>query len=484
MSISGSLSNALSGLTAAARAAEVVSANVSNALTDGYGRRELQLASKSLGGNGAGVAVTGVTRSVNERVISQRRLADAALGNASTTVGFFQDLARTMGLPDEPSSITGQITQLETTLIEAASRPDSQARLNAVLSAANSLAGKLNKVSDGIQGLRLKADQDINKLVGSLNQGLSRVAALNNDIRVQLGAGYDATALMDQRQQAIDQISEIVPLRKAARAGGEIALFTTGGAILLDGRAVAVGFTPVATMVPQMTLASGALSGLTINGQQVSVTGKGQMAGGRIAALFAVRDDHAVVAQQRLDAVARDLIERFADPAVDPSLTATDPGIFTDAGAPLNVASEVGLSGRLSVNGLIDPASGGALWRLRDGLGAAAAGDVGNSSLLVSLGNTLSGTRVPSSGGFIGAARSAVGLSGDVVSLANNGLRTAEAEQSFSLAQVDTFKTIELRSGVDSDHEMQQLLLVEQSYAANARVISTIDKMIQTLLGL
>jgi len=484
MSISGSLSNALSGLTAAARAAEVVSANVSNALTDGYGRRELQLASKSLGGNGAGVAVVGVTRSVNDRVISQRRLADAALGNASTTAGFFQDLARTMGLPDDPSSITGQITQLETTLIEAASRPDSQARLNAVLSAANSLAGKLNKVSDGIQGLRLKADQDINKLVGSLNQGLSRVATLNHDIRVQLGAGYDATALMDQRQQAIDQISEIVPMRKVSRAGGEIALFTTGGAILLDGRAVTVGFTPVATMVPQMTLASGALSGLTINGQQVSVTGKGQMAGGRIAALFAVRDDHAVVAQQRLDAVARDLIERFADPSVDPSLTATGPGIFTDAGAPLNVANEVGLSGRLSVNGLIDPTSGGALWRLRDGLGAAAAGDVGNSSLLVSLGNALSGTRVPASGGFIGAARSAVGLSGDVVSLAKNGLRTAEAEQSFSLAQVDTFKTIELRSGVDSDHEMQQLLLVEQSYAANARVISTIDKMIQTLLGL
>jgi flagellar hook-associated protein 1 len=484
MSISGSLSNALSGLTAAARAAEVVSSNVSNALTDGYGRRELQLASKSIGGNGAGVAVVGVARSVDDRVISERRIADAALGNASTTADFFQNLERTLGLPDDPNSVTGQVTKLETTLIEAASRPDSQARLNAVLSAATALTGKIGTVSEGIQGLRLKADQDINSLVGNLNQGLSRVAALNHEIRVQLGAGYDATALMDQRQQTIDKIADIVPLRQAARSGGEVALFTTGGAILLDGRAANVGFTSVATMVPQMTVGSGALSGLTINGQQVSVSGKGQMAGGRLAALFSVRDTYGVVAQQRLDAVARDLIERFADPAVDASLAATDPGLFTDAGVAFASTNEVGLSGRISVNGLADPAAGGAVWRLRDGLGAATSGDVGNSSLLVGLGNTLRNARVPASGGFSGAARSAVGLTGDVISLANNDLRTAQSQQSFSLAQVDTLKTIELRSGVDTDQEMQQLLLVEQSYSANARVISTIDKMIQTLLGL
>jgi len=43
-------------------------------------------------------------------------------------------------------------------------------------------------------------------------------------------------------------------------------------------------------------------------------------------------------------------------------------------------------------------------------------------------------------------------------------------------------KTQELQNGVDTDYEMQQLLLVEQSFAANARVIQTIDELIQTLL--
>eukprot|EP00581_Thalassiosira_minuscula_P024003 CAMPEP_0184437988 /NCGR_PEP_ID=MMETSP0738-20130409/628709_1 /TAXON_ID=385413 /ORGANISM="Thalassiosira miniscula, Strain CCMP1093" /LENGTH=42 /DNA_ID= /DNA_START= /DNA_END= /DNA_ORIENTATION= len=41
MSISSALSNALTGLTASARRAEVVSSNISNAMTEGYGRRSL-----------------------------------------------------------------------------------------------------------------------------------------------------------------------------------------------------------------------------------------------------------------------------------------------------------------------------------------------------------------------------------------------------------------------------------------------------------
>ena len=53
MSISGSLSSALSGLTAASRAAEVVSNNVANAQTEGYGKREIELSSRILGGAGA-----------------------------------------------------------------------------------------------------------------------------------------------------------------------------------------------------------------------------------------------------------------------------------------------------------------------------------------------------------------------------------------------------------------------------------------------
>ncbi len=484
MSISGSLANAMSGLNAAARAAEVVSANVSNALTEGYGRRELDLAARSLGGNGAGVGVVGVSRKVDERVIGERRLADSQLAYSSASAEFLSELQSLLGLPDDPGSVSGLITKFEATLIEAASRPDSEPRLQAVLNSASALATKLNQTSDSIQTIRLAADSDINNQVGSLNAGLARIADLNGDIRTQLAAGYDATALMDQRQQAIDSIAQIVPMKQVPRGNGQIALFTPGGAILLDGRPATIGFSPVGTIVPQMMAGTSSLSGLTLNGVPVSAGPGGPMAGGSLSGLFAVRDDQAVVAQSRLDAVARDLIERFADPSVDPTLTAGDPGLFTDAGVALNPANEIGLSGRLSVNSLVDPANGGALWRLRDGLAASAPGDVGNATLLNALTDALGAPRVPASGGFIGAARSAVGLAGDMASLVNIDLRAAEADKSFGLAKVDTLKSLELQAGVDTDHELQNLLLVEQAFAANARVVTTVDEMIQTLLRL
>ena len=482
MSITGSLSNALSGLNATSRAAEVVSANVANALTEGYGRRQVDLGSQSIAGRGAGVQINGVTRSVDDRIIAERRLADASYGLTSAPAEFLDRFEQVLGLPDDPASVTGLLANFESTLIEAASRPDSEPRLSAVLAASQRLSQKFNYASEQIQQLRMQADQDIDAQVKQLNIGLQQIAEINADIRTQLSAGYDANALMDQRQQLVDSISGIVPLHQVAREGGQIVLFTDGGAILLDGKPAVVGFSPVGIIVPQMVLGSSTLSGLSVNGQPVLTTSNGPLAGGRLQGLLQVRDELAVSAQTRLDAVARDLVERFADPAVDPTLGATDPGMFTDAGAAFAPANEVGLSARLTVNGLIDPDIGGAVWRIRDGLGATAQGDVGSSGQILALADALNTAKIPASGGFIGAARSAIGLAGDMVSLLNVDLREAEADTSFALAQVDTFRTLELQNGVDTDYELQQLLLIEQAYSANARVLTTIDEMINTLL--
>ena len=52
MSLTGALSNALSGLTANTRAAGIVSANISNALTEGYGRRSLEISPNRIGTHG------------------------------------------------------------------------------------------------------------------------------------------------------------------------------------------------------------------------------------------------------------------------------------------------------------------------------------------------------------------------------------------------------------------------------------------------
>lgn len=484
MSISGALANALTGLTAVGRRGEVVSANVANAMTEGYARREIDLVPQALGGNGAGVRVRGVERIVSQSLLQSRRLSDAELQNSDTRSAFLSRIAAQVGQPGEAGALTTRLSDLESALIEAESRPDSTPRLATAVTAARDLAAGLNRISADIQAARSDADDSIAAQVGRLNDYLARVDGLNTAILTARASGQDANALLDQRQSLVDGIAQIVPVREMQRDRDQIALFTTGGAVLLEGNPARIGFSPVSLVTADMTLAGGALSGLTLNGIAIDPSDGGIMGGGSLSAAFAVRDEAAPVMQGQIDAMARDLIERFAAPGVDPTLATGQPGLLTDAGAVLDPLNEVGLAGRIRVNALADPDQGGQLWRLRDGLGAAAAGPVGDGTLLQALTTALGAVRVPASGTFGPAARTASGLAADFVSQIASETRGAADRQAYAIGRQSGLKELELQNGVDTDAEMQTLLQVEQAYAANARVIQTMDDLIQQLIGL
>ncbi|MFB2594638.1 flagellar hook-associated protein FlgK [Paracoccus sp. p4-l81] len=482
MSLSGSLSNALSGLTAAARATEIVSSNISNAMTEGHARRELQLAPRLFGGLGGGVQVTGVKRVVDQSILGDRRLADAAVADSRLRSDFHKQLELALGSPTVPNSISGRISTLDTALVEAASRPDSEGRLASVMTAANDLAASIRSVAQQVSDARTNADRAISRDVDFVNSTLKNLDEMNARILAQTAAGRDTSALLDQRQAMIDGLSKVIPVVEMPRDNNQIALFSKGGAILLDGGPAELSFTPKTYVTPEMSQALGDLSGLKLNGQAIPTGTTGILSGGSLGAAFQLRDELAPAAQVQLDAVARNLIDRFAAPGLDTTRPAGQPGLFTDKGAALDPAKELGLANRLTTNALPDPARGGALWRLRDGLGATAPGDVGNGSLLSALDRALNTPQAPASGNFLGAARSLSGVAADLLSQVSSQRLGAEADTAYATARQETLKTLHLSDGVDTDAEMQRLLQIEQAYAANARVVQTIDDMLSQLL--
>ncbi|SEN30828.1 flagellar hook-associated protein 1 FlgK [Pseudorhodobacter antarcticus] len=394
MSISGSMSSALSGLSVAARSAEVISSNIANALTEGYGRRDLQISARQVGGAGQGVQVNGITREINQVLLGDRRIADANAANMDRRANFLQRLETAIGTPDNNASLTGRIAAFDSALIAAAAQPESAARHADVFNMARAVTDTFRTISGEIQTSRSTADARIATEVGEVNRALTAIADLNRNITTQSSTGRDTSGLLDQRQQLVDRIASIVPLREVTRENGHIALFTTGGAVLLDGKTAKLEFTPVGLITPDMTQASGALSGLSINGRPLNTGANGQIAGGSLAAEFAIRDTLAPAAQANLDAIARDLVTRFQDPALDPTLLSGAAGLFTDATGPFTPTDEVGLASRLGINAAVDPDRGGQLWRLRDGIGAAAPGPAGQSTLFSTMQNTLKGTSI------------------------------------------------------------------------------------------
>jgi flagellar hook-associated protein 1 FlgK len=453
-------------------------------MTDGYAKRDVELSSQTVGSSG-GVTVVGISRSTDPVTTSARLIADGEVGLEEARTDFYETFTSAMGQADEESSITGQFVTLETSLIAAASMPESEARLNDVLLSAKDLVSSINSAADALTGARIHADTSIGQAVDGLNVALQQVVDLNVAIQKSVTSGYDANSLLDQRQTIVDQISELIPVNQIEKDNGMIGLYTTGGAILVDSKAASLAFSPVPTIDPEMTIGNGALSGLTISGQDVTVdSDSGMVSGGKLAGLFEVRDELIPEAQTQLDAIARDLIERFETSNTDSTLSAGDPGFFTDNGAALDTLTETGLANRLSVNSLLDPDEGGDLWKIRDGLGATSEGEAGDATLLQSMTDALQTSRVTSSGGFTSVPRTASELSSDLYSIVETDLLNTETDLSFASARQDGLKTIELEAGVDTDYELQQLLLIEQSYAANAKVIETLDTLLNELLGM
>jgi len=482
MSISSALSNALSGLSANAKSAEVVSNNLANALTPGYAPRELALSARG-DGRGGGVMVDGVTRSIDPGLLAERRLADSDLAEASVKADFLDRVERLAGTPDQPGSLSRRYTAFSSDLVTAAAKPEEDGRLRAAVSSAGDLARAINDLSRRVQASRGDAETRIARTVSDVNGLLSEVHDLNARIVSARNAGQPAASFEDQRRTVIDQLAEHVPLRLARRDNGAVAIYTPGGATLLDGRPAKLTFSPANLVTAHMTLENGLLSGLEINGKPVAHSGaRSPVAGGRLAAQFEVRDRLATDVQAQLDALARDLAERFQAPGLDTSRVPGDAGLFTDEGLPFDPANETGLAGRLTLNSAVAPGAGGDYWRLRDGLGAATPGPVGNGALLNDLSDALDQATALASGDLGATPRPAAAHVSAFVAQVGHQRLTLDRQVSFTTAHQSTLVEAELGQGVDSDSEMHKLLLIEKAYSANARMIRTVDEMIDALL--
>lgn len=480
MSITGAMNAAISGLRAAARGSEIVSTNISNALTPSYGRREMSLSALSYGATG-GVRIDGITRHMNEGVVADRRMADSAQHNTQTAVDFFRSIEDAVGIAGETDGIGGRLAAFEESLISAASRPDMTERLSIAVNDANRLIEGLALAARDVQDMRTNADTQIAQDVATLNTALQQVEDLNIQITQTLSRSGSSPALLDQRQAVLDTIGSIVPINVVPRDNGSIAIYSEGGAVLLDISAGTIGFEQQNIVTEFQTLDNGTLSGLTLNGQDLRTSALG---GGSLGGHFAVRDTYGVEAQAQLDAIARDLVERFADPSVDSTRAVGDAGLFTDAGTAFDVVDEVGLSRRLALNTAVNPATGGEVWRLRDGLGATVQGPSGDATLLTDMLGTLETPRVPASGSLGTGA----GSMADLMAAFNGSLAAtrsnAEQDLTFTAARLTELTQLQMADGVDTDQELQNLLILEQAYAANARVIQAADSMIETLTRL
>lgn len=483
MTLSLALNNALSGLQANTQKAEVISTNVANALTDGFGRREVALSSLAATG---GVRVDGIIRASSPAVTESRRFADAALGDANARSDAFTSLANAIGEPGAPGALATIADDFDASLSAAADTPESAALLKGAVLAAGDYAASINRIAAEVINLRASADTSIAGQVQTINSSLSKIQSLNGEIKTRELSGGDISGLLDQRENLIREVSGMIPVRTIERPFNEIAIYARNGGQLLDGQAYEVGFTASPSASASATIANGGLSGITVNNIPIAIgegNDEGLLDGGSLAASFEIRDKVAPETSAMLDGLAAGLISRVQGLPEDGTLALGDPGLFTDAGSAFDPVNESGVALRISLNSSVDETAGGDAFRLRDGINAVSPGAVGDAILLRGLREALVANETSSAASGLTGSRSAAGF---VAELSVNLLTDADRAQVAALFEEgasNALREAELgETGVDTDQELSRLLQVEKAFSANARVVSVVDELFQRLL--
>ncbi len=281
------LRNAVSGMQATQTAIETVSNNIANARNPDYHRQKVNLASRSILGTGSGVRVESVTRVVDRFLTADLIQNHSQRAQSEVLERFFDQMQNLFGTVASDNSIGRRITKIADTLESLSNTPSGLSEQSNVLSAIESFVDHLSQLSKNIQGLREEADQRIGDSVQTINEQSILIRKLNTDIARALGTGQQAGALEDERDAAVAKIAEQIDITTFERpANHELVVLTRSGRALADYGATPLDHRSAAQLSSEITHSGGDVSGIILNGEDIT----NHIKGGRLGALIAMRD--------------------------------------------------------------------------------------------------------------------------------------------------------------------------------------------------
>jgi flagellar hook-associated protein 1 FlgK len=173
-----------------------------------------------------------------------------------------------------------------------------------VVSSLRTAINAINGTSDTIQSLRESADGEIGDAVTDLNAGLQRLADLNDQVVQAAAHGQSTADLRDQQMQELGTISGLIDTSYFFDAQGRVQVYGPGGVQLVGSEAATVSFS-TASRVDSDTLAGSGLSGVTVNGKDITSA----INSGKIGGLLELRDETLVDRQAELDNLAATLAD-------------------------------------------------------------------------------------------------------------------------------------------------------------------------------
>src|ERR1700678_644425 len=229
MSLNQALSAAIDGLSVTQSGMALIASNVANAGTAGYTEKTQSLQTVTTGGTNVGVDVTSVNRQLNTLLQSQLRTESTGGAYADLTSQIYQQLQDAYGSPSGSTSLSSTYSAFTGALQTLQSDPSNYSGQSAVVTAAQTLASQLNSLSSNVQQLRSNCEQGLSNSVASANSLLQNIASINEQVASTTTQDASTGSLLDQRDQDINQLSNLMDINVVPGSGNQVTVFTTSG---------------------------------------------------------------------------------------------------------------------------------------------------------------------------------------------------------------------------------------------------------------
>lgn len=480
------ISTALSALIAQRTALDVAGQNIANANTPGYTRQSAVLGAitssqvpsmfSTSDGVGSGVQVVTIQRAADYFLDTKLRSQTSQASYLAARASAYSTLETGMGEPSD-NGLSSQLQTFWNDWHNVTTSPSVSSTRSVLLDDARQVVDTIHQQYQTVAQQWTDTRTSTSSLVDEANTLAGNVADLNQRILDITVSGGNANELMDQRDQALTQLSGLVGATTQTRADGTIDVYV-GGSTLVSGStsrqlalAGAVSFgqatgygTDGSVTTPQdvhlefadqpgqtVTPTGGTIAGnLTVLAPAAS---DGSGTGGMLAEAAKALDDVATTLATQVNALHETAYttsgaaggEFFSVP--DPSSTGPGSGpAATLLSVALTTADQVAVAG--------------------DGLGA----------YDVSVGQKIADLATSTTGADAKWSQEVVTV-GNASSAAQS--RSTVAESARASAEQDQLAN----ASVDTDEETVNMMSEQRAYQAAARVLTTLDDMLDTLIN-
>jgi flagellar hook-associated protein 1 FlgK len=444
-----------SALRAFQRALDVTGHNISNVNTTGYSRQSVQFnqadPSHITGINnyfvGNGVSAASISRIQDQFLFMRQVDASSERGRLGSLSDGLNGVQSVMNEPGG-ASIGDALDRLYNAWSALGSNPNDTVLRQQVQQAGATLSSRVRGMYSNLQSQSAQVDAQIGGSIQQAQNLLQTIANMNQQIRSEQASGGDANDILDARDEAIQALSQIMPVTVQAQQDGTVMLFS-GQMTLVDSEGAAT-----------IPTTYDAVAGTLTNGSVTYPVRSGSLAG-----LFQTSQNIKTY-QGKLDTLANSMRTQFNSihATGTTALGATGQNFFND---------NIPQSGAIDFD--LDVAIKADVRNIATGV----SGNPGDGGLALSM-SALRDVQIAGLGG-----KTMGSYFSDLVSGVGQDAATAESYAATSEAIMTQIgQQIQSVSGVSIDDEMANMLRFQRSYQAAAKALSVFDQTTEDLLSM